>query len=656
MSVAHRLVAGERVDVDELAERALEVAFGDRIGTTLFLASLVWFGLYWRLGFLSNDQLTFANGLVALADGHLHIERVVYGPASGRTPGTYLSDGRVYARNYGVLVPSLVWFTLLRGLALLADLRVLLVGGWALALLGTVGGVGRAFGRPALGRRAGALLGGTAFVAGLAVVTPLSDRWLPLIALQSTTALSAALTVTVLYRLASRIYTRRVGVFAGLIAGLATPLGFWATLPKRHAVSALLVVVAMYALYRSRESISPSRATRFRALAYATVGPAAWVHAAEGFLLLVALAVVDLPTARSNRPRRLAPVAGALALSLVPFLLTNALVSGNPLLPPRLLPAYATSVPAAVPTTGGAGTTGGGTGSSGSTAALPAVVGTILGPVRRVLGLLAGSFGLVVTDPGRLVDVFVRSGYVPGLEPTQDAAVNLSVLESMPTLAALAGAVVSATVRLADPSFVPRIGEVAGSTFARTRKRARLESVRFEPVTVVDLFAVVYALGLLGLFLGRLPTHHMLTVRYLHPLYALCVYWLVRTLAVRRAVETAPGTLAGAAIVGVVVGVSVYVGALAVFGLTLAEGVQLYALLALAGAGGLGTSSVLASLDPDRDVGTLALALGLVGGVSAAFLLVSGVALFPVTGEFLLPVGRVVHEAVDAARLTTIGP
>ena len=649
MSVARRLVAGERVDVDELVERSLEVAFGDRIGTTLFLASLVWFGLYWRLGFLSNDQVTFANGLVALVDGHLHIERVVYGPASGRTPGTYLADGRVYARNYGVLVPSLVWFTLLRGLALLADLRVLLVGGWTLALLGTVGGVGRILGRPTLGRHAGALLGGTAFVAGLAVATPLSDRWLPLVALQSTTALAAALTVTVLYRLVSRIHTRRVGVFAGLIAGLATPLGFWATLPKRHAVSALLVVVAMYALYRSREATSLSRATRFRALAYATIGPAAWVHAAEGLLLLVALAVVDLPTARSNRPRRLAPVVGALALSLVPFLLTNALVSGNPLLPPRLLPAYATSAPAAVPTAGGASATGGGTGPSGPTAALSTVVGTMLGPARRVVGLLAGSFGLIATDPGRLVDVFVRSGYVPGLDPTQDAAVNLSVLESMPTLAALAGAVVSATVRFADPSLVPR--EVAGSTLARTRERVDLESI-----TVVDLFAVVYGLGLLGLFLGRLPTHHMLTVRYLHPLYALCVYWLVRTAAVRRAVETAPGTLAGAAITGVVVGVPAYAGALAVFGLTLSEGVQLYALLALAGAAGLGASAVLTSLDPDRDVRTLALALGLVAGVSATFLLVSGVALFPVTGEFLLPVGRVFHEAVDVARLGTTGP
>jgi hypothetical protein len=68
----------------------------------------------------------------------------------------------------------------------------------------------------------------------------------------------------------------------------ATPLGFWASLPKRHSVTALVVVCVCYTLYRSREAESAIIARRFRALTYAWVGPITWVHAPEGFVLLVA--------------------------------------------------------------------------------------------------------------------------------------------------------------------------------------------------------------------------------------------------------------------------------------------------------------------------------------------------------------------------------
>jgi hypothetical protein len=52
---------------------------------------------------------------------------------------------------------------------------------------------------------------------------------------------------------------------------------------------------------------------------------------------VIAGAVVVLPTAPRNDPYSLAVVAGAFVFSLLPFLVTNYLVSGNPLYPPRLL-------------------------------------------------------------------------------------------------------------------------------------------------------------------------------------------------------------------------------------------------------------------------------------------------------------------------------
>lgn len=98
-NVVERVRDTGAVDADEVGETALRVLFGDHHGATLFAVALVWFGLVWRFGFLSNDQYTVANTLVAVADGHLHLDRAVYGPASGATPGTHVVDGRVYGRH-----------------------------------------------------------------------------------------------------------------------------------------------------------------------------------------------------------------------------------------------------------------------------------------------------------------------------------------------------------------------------------------------------------------------------------------------------------------------------------------------------------------------------------------------------------------------------
>ncbi|MFC6975184.1 hypothetical protein ACFQL1_11835 [Halomicroarcula sp. GCM10025709] len=230
---------------------------------------------------------------------------------------------------------------------------MLLVGLWSLAVAGLSYGVGSVLGR----RRAGVLLGtglGVAlFVGNLAVATPLPARWLPMLALQTTTALAAAAVAVVAYRLGTAVSTRRVGVAMGVVAAVGTPVGFWATIPKRHSVSALVVVLAMYTLYRSRAATSHRHARRFRALTYAWVGAAAWVHAAEGLILLLAVAAVDLPTARSNRPRDLAVVGATLFASLLPFFLTNWLIAGNPVEPPRLLPSYDGDVLSPAATDGG---------------------------------------------------------------------------------------------------------------------------------------------------------------------------------------------------------------------------------------------------------------------------------------------------------------
>jgi hypothetical protein len=238
-------------------------------------------------------------------------------------------------------------------------------------------------------------------------------------------------------------------------------------------------------------------------------------------------------------------------------------------------------------------------------------------------------------DPRRLFHIFVWRGYVPSLRPAQDAAINLTVVQSMPLLGSLAA--------------VPLV------YWRRLTHDENAEGRRWSPVHVLDAFGVVYVALLGGLYLTSLPLHHMITVRYLHPLYFLGVYWLVRLPAVRRVVETETRTLATGYVGTVLVGTPTYLAAIASLGLVLDESVQLYAYAATTVAVGVGCWAVLTTLR-DRHDRPGAVVLGVAAGATTVYLLVGGLALFPATGEFLLPVVRAVSEQIHYARLVGSSP
>ena len=649
-----------------LGTTILEKLFGDYLGATLFLVALAWFGLYWEIAFLSNDEMTFANTLINLVDGHLYIDWTMYGPDSGATPGTYKSGGRVYGRNYAMVVVAAVWFLLLKTISLVADVRIVLVGLWSLSLVGIGAGVGTWLDR----RREGVLLGtGLAtmlFMLNLLVASPIERQWLPLIALQLTTAIAAALIAVILYRLASRLYSRRVGVFCGLTAAVGTPIGFWATAPKRHSVTALFVVGTMYTLYRSREASDTGPAMRYRALTYVWVGMATWLHAAEGLILLLAILAVDLPTARSNSPRHLLLVGASLFVSLIPFFVTNYLISGNLLEPPRLLTSFRgnedliNGADQATPD-GGSGSTGNSGGSEGGgTAGNAASSGSGGGgggsgsssgvegsdiwniqfakPFIKLQEQFEKSFA-AFTDLELLWQVFVRWGYDPTLPSSHDPSVNLSIAESMPILGTV----------LTVPVLVVR------KLLSGIDVRGIKSPTAWSPVRVIDVFTCVYAILLLGVFLERLPVHFMRTVRYFHPLYAIGVYWLVRLPVVRRTVTTRWQSLSAASVGTVLLGVPLYLVNIDSGNLVLGESIQLYALVALAWSGVVAVWAV-AGTALDRFERSGSLVLGVSIGLMATFLLVSGLALHPTTGEFLLPISRVVSEGIHYWKLYGLQP
>ncbi|GGM31262.1 hypothetical protein [Haloarcula argentinensis] len=605
-------------------ETVYAVLFGDRLGLTVFLATVVLFGLLWRTAFLINDSYTLANGLYSLSNGQLAMTEAVYGPGL-ETPGASRYGGQWYARNYGVIVLSLPLVFVLDLLTAVVELRITLVALWSLALLALVVECGYyTDGDWVLYGGAVAVLG--LFGLNVTLAQPLDAGRTHLYALQLTHLLIAAFTPVVLYRLLSQIQTRRLGVLSAVVLTVGTPLAFWASVPKRHAVTGTVVVCVAYCLYRSRKPADGAiitHRTTFRALAYGLVGLYAWVHAPEALLLCVALALVDIPTAPNNSPRTLARIGVVFALSLLPFIITNLAISGSPIKPPRLVSGGGSLGSNAASSTGGSG--GGGV-SGGVLTPLAPLLGTIKSGMKPLLllgGELVSGFKTPQQQPNDVYHAFVRSGSASGaLNNAGEESVNLSLLESAPVLVAMVGAL-PVIRRLRLPS----------SMADRTLNADR----------VVDAFAITTFVGVVLLYNSRLPLHAQVTARYLFPLYPLGVYLFVRLPAVRKSLtdhwRLFLWTVAGTVLIGGQV--TVVLVAVTVNGI--GEAFQLHALLALGSAVPLGIWALSGrSKGRAGQIGTVL--LGAATGVAAVFLLLTTVEYYALGDAHLLPMMRALGE------------
>ncbi|WP_434530453.1 hypothetical protein ACODNH_14065 [Haloarcula sp. NS06] len=608
-------------------ETAYSVLFGDRLGLTVFLATVVLFGLLWRTAFLINDSYTLANGLYSLSNGQLAITEAAYGPGL-ETPGASRYGGQWYARNYGVIVLSLPLVLMLDLLTAIVELRIALVALWSLALLALVVQCSYYTDGDWV------LYGGTAAVLGLfglnvALAQPLDAGRIHLYALQLTHLLIAAFTLVVLYRLLSRMQTRRLGLLSVVLLTAGTPLAFWASVPKRHAITGTVVICIAYCLYRSRKPADGAVITQrqtFRALAYALVGLYAWVHAPEALLLCVTLAMVDIPTAPDNSPRTLARIGFVFALSLLPFIITNIAITGSPIKPPRLVSGGGTLGNDAASSTGGSGGSSGGGESGGALRLLEPLLGTIESGMQPLLLLgreLVSGLETLHQQPADVYHAFVRSGSATSaLDNAGEESVNLSLLESAPVLVAMLGAL-PVVRRLRLPS------SMAGRTLSADR--------------VTDAFAITAFVGIVLLYNSRLPLHAQVTARYLFPLYPLGVYLLVRLPVVRQSFTDRwrifLWTVAGTVLIGgqmIVMFVALTVNGIG-------EAFQLHALLALGIAVPLGIWALCG-----RSKGVAgqagAVLLGAATGVAAVFLLLTIVEYYALGDAHLLPMMRALGE------------
>jgi len=627
-------IVGERIGsvrgvierTEERTSTLVTLLFGDRYGLALFVGGLWLLVSLWRVGVFISDTYALVNTLVGLGHGHLWFEEAIYGGLG--VPGTHAVDGRYYGRNYGQLFVSLPLYWLFEATSIVADLRIALAAGWSVLTMALLKRIGSLFDAERLGTLTGGVAAVALFVGNVAAgPTPLDAPQVPILALQATTMLAAAFAAVLFYRLLALAYGRRVGAIGGVGLLVATPITFWAHVPKRHVFTVTAVLAVLYALQRSHTGRNGDEDARFgpvgyRCLAYATVGLYTWIQAAEGLLLFLGLLVADARRLRRDDRRTVATILGAFLLSLLPFFLTNALVTGSPLSPPRLWPDATATTGVDAPFSSSSPDASGSAGSAGSSLldrldlSWP---GFQLLTDRLVVPLVS-----MVSSVDYYLDlypIYVRSGYVSGNRPAVKQAIQLSIFESAPV--------------------------VAGSVAAAVAGVARVRSVgrnALDALTAADLFALASGVLFTAWYAPVLPIHAQITGRYLLVVYPVLLYLLVRSASVRRALTDHASTLCWTYGAGVLLGTQLFVVAVVTQGLGLGEAFQFHALVNLATATAV-VLSAIAGEYTDRTDRLTAVAVGLAAAATTSFLLLSKTSYFQY-GSPALPLFRVLQDVL----------
>lgn len=478
------------------------LVFGDYLGVAVFFGCLFLFGLTGRLERLISDSDTVLNVLYNLGHGHL----VLVEQPFGRAPGTTAVDGAFYGRNYGQAAFALPFYALAELLSPLLSPRGTAVALWTTAS----GGFAWALWRVTDARRLpGIVLGVTlTLLLGSALVTVDHGQNVQSaeVALIASTAVAGALCSVFVYRLVADTRGRRTGTLAAVSAVLTTPIWIWSLWPKRHVLVAALILGSMYGVARSRTVTTDHRYVIARAGAYAAIGLLTWVHAAEALAVFLVLLVVDLATAPRNDSRTLTIVAVVFVVSLLPTLVTNTLITGNPARPPRLLAGYGGAVPE-----GGGADTGATDGRGGIGDFLPSFVQY---PLLLVEQYVTGARTLV-SDPDRLPSLVLwrKAEYDIGTWAGQ----NLSIGEAAPILGV--------------------VGAALGGWLRRVRDRHRTVREMGVPSPVT-----LYGLGVAGsyllLYVSRLPLNTQITVRYLFPVFPIALVLGFRNFDVGGAIRS----------------------------------------------------------------------------------------------------------------------
>jgi hypothetical protein len=643
----------------QLSMQVGRAVFGDRIGFTIWIGLALALALTWRVGFFITDTYAIANTVVAVSQGHLAVTEIRYAPSIIHQPGLHESGGQLYGRNYGQVILAVPFVYLLQIASAIAPLQIVIAGAWSGGVLVLGRQLARITGRERI-RVAASFLAIGSFVLSITGAQGINPDRVHLVALQVSTLCVAAFGGVFAYRLLDRVHGQAVGIGAGLATGLATPLAVWATIPKRHVLIATLLVGITYCFAESRHA-SGRRAGVSIFVAYVLAGYVAWVHAFEGVFVLGSLLAVDLLTLRTRSGRATIIRLAAIAIGLLPMLLTNLAISGSVFQPPRLLPTAGASDlgiapsgevvdPTSDPGGGGSGGSGqagnGGTGSgkaqNGTETPTDGGQGGIASSLENIRGWVENAIGTVVplvgflsdivnrglgtlSDPTRLWHIFGRSGLIPGIDHELNSfeAIDLSVLESSPLLGALLGAPVLLAAKLRHST-----QNILGQWWP------------LSPTAQTDLLVVVLGSTFTVAYLHTLPLHSQITVRYILPPMILAIYPVARLHPIRVAVSHDPTQLLGQygwVLIGSLVGA---IGILSWLDVAVGEGMQFHALVNLSAVGILALAVAGRAVAPaqvPRHI--VASALALAAGLTTTFVAMMAFSFFQY-GTYAISIGR----------------
>lgn len=610
---------------------------------TIFFSILSFLLLTWRIGFIINDNYTLANMLVNLSNGSLSIKQIEFGAAV--SPGTYTDGERLYGRNYGHVFTALVPYILLELIfsvvypvvAFSAMLSISIVIS-ALGIYKVTGGEGKFL-------LLGSLTATGIFLLNITFSSSLASRWTPVIALQLVSIIATSLLGAILYQMLSAMYTRPVAVAAGIAVVVTTPVGFWGTIPKRHAWVALFAVAVLYAVYMGKRAEIEGTITRYRMLAYGLVGIGTWMDPAEGFLLFIPLMIVDGIDIPNYKLKSNMLVLTVFTVCLLPFFITNMLITGSPLKPPFLLASYSGEETIVLDSEIA-------TSSTQKQNPAPQVenTGDTSRPITEELRIAteAGANNILlftnqfqqgiysVFDPERAYSVFVRSGYLETVSARGNSLINLTVLESMPLL----GALIVAPLLLAHKL----VSDILIRVFKS--KPVDIDSHQLTPQRAADLFVTIYAILVIIVSLPQLPIHASITVRYLHILYPLGMYGIIRTSAIRRLINTDWRTLVWVYTITVFIGGQIVFALLAVMQASIGEAMQIYAMLALLSSLLIATYSVVVQFLSKIEV-VAPIVVGVAAGLTTVFLIISSIELFDYGVIHAIPISDMLSEVID---------
>lgn len=688
---------------DSPSEKSWSV-FGDAVGLAVFLGALVLGGLTWQLGFFITDNYALANGLVNLAEGHLSIDRFYYSLSLRSQPGLHLVDGQVYARNYGQLFLALPVYYALDWLTVVAELQLLLIAGWCLTTLIFCRQVGIVVGRRRQFQLVGSALAVSLFAVNVPIASLTPDAPVGLAALQVVSIGAVATTGLALYRLVAVFEGQRVAAVVACGTVVASPLWFWAAIPKRHTLTVAAVAVLLYWFAVSRHTgarASPpftgrsvSKPVVLRCFGYLLVGVVAWIHVFEGLVLLGTFATADLSTASTNSRRTVLALGLVLVLGLTPFFATNLVVSGDATQPPRTTSGYSPGADGVEVGPGGevistadgpsdassggsgeepssngddqggdtadgetgdaAGDGNGGAGDSDPDVGAaegfdPSVVDAVGRTIRKsgVDSYVSRATDAIDRSPRRLYHTYLRSGRLPRNNLNRGEAIDLTLVESTPLLGGIVAAVLTSVTTAVRGARWGRHGRdprgfVRRSVFGRLVGRVRTAA----PQRQTAGFAVLVVLGYATLYFPFLPLGSQITVRYVLPVVPAGVYLLTQSTAVTGPLDDAFGAVVGSYLAFAFAGFGIVAFGLPGLELAIGEAMQLHALVNLAVATLLALALLPRSVGVEVDSRAPAVALGLAGAATTVLVASMHLEYFEY-GTYVVPLARLVADAIQ---------